>query len=74
MLLVNFIAVFIGTEVLVCHVNVVISSLFIAVFIGTEVLVCHVHPSVNTVGSRFTTGLRSCTFGCKSSRRKTSTV
>jgi len=28
----------------------------------------------NTVGSRFTTGLRSGIFGCKSNRHKTSTV
>ena len=28
----------------------------------------------NTVGSRFTAGLRSRIFGCKSNRRKTSTV
>ena len=28
----------------------------------------------NTVGSRFTTGLRSRIFGCKSNRRKTSTI
>ena len=27
----------------------------------------------NTVGSRFTTGLRSRIFGCKSNRRKTGT-
>ena len=28
----------------------------------------------NTVGSRFTTGLPSRIFGCKSKRRKTSTI
>jgi len=28
----------------------------------------------NTVGSRFTTGLRSRIFGCKSNRRETSTI
>jgi len=27
-----------------------------------------------TVGSRFTTGLRSRIFGCRSNRRKTSTI
>jgi len=29
---------------------------------------------LSTVGSRFTTGLRSRIFGCKSNRRKTSTI
>jgi hypothetical protein len=29
---------------------------------------------ISTVGSRFTTGLRSRIFGCKSNRRKTSTI
>ena len=28
----------------------------------------------DTLGSRFTTGLRSRIFGCKSNRRKTSTI
>jgi len=28
----------------------------------------------NTVGSRFTTGLRSHIFGCKSNRHKKSTI
>jgi len=32
------------------------------------------HDEANTVGSRFTTGLRSRIFGCKSNRRKTSTI
>jgi len=30
--------------------------------------------STNTVQSRFTAGLRSRIFGCKSNRRKTSTI
>jgi len=29
---------------------------------------------LNTLGFRFTTGLRSRIFGCKSNRRKTSTI
>jgi hypothetical protein len=33
-----------------------------------------VSASSGTVGSRFTTGLRSRIFGCKSNRRKTSTI
>jgi hypothetical protein len=33
-----------------------------------------VHQLLNTVWSRFTTGLRSRIFGYKSNRRKTSTV
>ena len=38
---------------------------------------CHLSPYwsvLRTVGSRFTTGLRSRIFCCKSNRRKTSTI
>ena len=38
------------------------------------VLECLNKYDTNTVGSRFSTGLRSRIFGCKSSRRKTSTI
>jgi hypothetical protein len=44
-------------------------SLSMCIYIHT-----HTHTHTHTVGSRFMTGLRSRIFGCKSNRRKTSTI
>jgi hypothetical protein len=44
-----------------------------ACFVVQQMKTCW-HTKPNRVGSRFTTGLRSPIFGCKSNRRKTSTV
>ena len=40
---------------------------------GGRTIRCEIHKLI-TVGSRFTTGLRSRIFGCKSNRPKTSTI
>jgi hypothetical protein len=45
--------------------------IYIYIYIYTHT---HTHTHIHTVWSRFTTGLRSRTFGCKSNCRKTSII
>ena len=53
------------------RVSVFIIYIYIYIYIYTHT---HTHTHTHTVGSRFTMALRSRIFGCKSNRRKTSTV
>ena len=56
-------------RVCVCIYMYVCVCVYIYIYIYT-----HTHTHTHTLGSHFTTGLRSGIFGCKSNRRKTSTI